>query len=109
MLQPIGIDQWSYELELKYGMRDGLTCPVGGRWLVAFWSRKDLSNILTQPNRIVIVAAANFAALRLEQLAGPDPKRIGSRGRLTPREQAVLRLVSTGAQGRDVAQALGPW
>ena len=107
MFQPIGIDQWSYELDLKYGMRDGLTCPVAGRWLVAFWSRKDLSNILTQPIRIVIVAAANFAALRLEQLAGLDPKRVGSRGSLTPRELAVLRLVSTGVQHGDVAQALG--
>jgi DNA-binding CsgD family transcriptional regulator len=107
MLQPVGIDQWSYELYLKHGMRDGLTCPVGGRWLVAFWSRKDLSNILTQPMRIVIVGAAHFVALRLEQLAGPDPKRVGSRASLTPRELAVLRLVSTGAQHGDVAQALG--
>ena len=30
-----------------------------------------LSNILTQRCRIMIFAAANFAALRLEQLAGP--------------------------------------
>ena len=29
ILQPIGGDQWSYELALKYGIRDGLTCPVG--------------------------------------------------------------------------------
>ena len=106
MLQPIGTDQLAYELGLKYGMRDGFTCPVGGRWAVGFWSRKDLSNILTQPIRIMIVAAASFAALRLEQLAGPDPKRIGSRSCLTPRELAVLRLVSAGAQSQDVARAL---
>jgi DNA-binding CsgD family transcriptional regulator len=106
MLQPIGTDQCAYELGLKYGMRDGFTCPVGGRWMVGFWSRKDLSNILTQPIRIMIVAAASFAALRLEQLAGLDPNRIGSRSLLTPRELAVLRLVSTGAQSQEVAQAL---
>jgi DNA-binding CsgD family transcriptional regulator len=54
----------------------------------------------------MIFAAANFAALRLEQLAGPDVNRIGSRARLTSRELAVLRLVSTGGQTHDIAQAL---
>ena len=78
MFQPVGVDQWAYELALKYGMRDGLTCPVGGRWVVTFWSRRDVSNILTAPIRILLVAAANFAALRLEQLAGPDPDRLGA-------------------------------
>jgi DNA-binding NarL/FixJ family response regulator len=65
------------------------------------------SDILKQPARIMIFAAANFAALRLEQLAGPDTSRIGSRARLTSRELAVLRLVSAGGQTRDIAQALG--
>jgi DNA-binding CsgD family transcriptional regulator len=107
MLDPIGIDRWVYELALKYGMRDGLACPVGGRWVVTFWSRKDLSKVLTQPMRIVIVAAASFAALRLEQLTSLDANRIGKRARLTARETAALRLVSMGQQCHDVAQALG--
>jgi DNA-binding CsgD family transcriptional regulator len=107
MHQPIGIDQWSYEVALKHGMRDGFFCPVGGRWAVAFWSHRELSNILTPPIRIMVFAAASFAALRLEQLADPDPARVGSHSRLTPRELAVLRLVSTGAQVKDAAQALG--
>ena len=107
LFEPIGIDRWGFELALKYGMRDGLTCPVGGRWAVAFWSRRVLSNVLTQPCRIMIFAAANFAALRLEQLAGPDINRVGSRARLTNRELAVLRLVSTGGRTQDIAQALG--
>jgi LuxR family quorum sensing-dependent transcriptional regulator len=106
MFQPVGIDQWPYDLALKHGMRDGLICPVGGRWVVAFWSRKELSNIVTPAMRIVIYAAASFAALRLNQLVDPDPNLVGSRGHLTPRELAVLRLVSTGAQCREVAQAL---
>src|SRR5262245_13846170 len=59
MFEPIGIDRLKYELELKYGMRDGLACPVGGRWVVVFWSRKELSRILTQPLRIMIFAAAS--------------------------------------------------
>ena len=105
-MQPAGIDKWTYDLALKYGMRDGLTCPVGGRWVVAFWSRKELSNVLTQPIRIVLFAAASFAALRLEQLADPDPSRFGPRVQLTPRELAVLRLASIGAQSSEVAEAL---
>ena len=107
MFQPVGTERWSHELALKHGMRDGFTCPVGGRWVVAFWSRKDLSKLLTGRMRIVIHAAASFAALRLEQLADLDPNMVGSRTRLTPRELAVLRLLSTGTQFREVAQELG--
>jgi DNA-binding CsgD family transcriptional regulator len=106
LMQPIGVDKWAYELNLKYGMRDGLTCPVGGRWVVGFWSRKELSNVLTQPMRILIFAAASFTALRLEQLVDLDPDRFGPRSQLTPRELAVLRLASTGAQSSEVATAL---
>jgi DNA-binding CsgD family transcriptional regulator len=106
LFQPIGIDNWTYDLALKHGMRDGLTCPVGGRWVVAFWSRKELSNIVTRPMRVMICAAACFAALRLEQLAEPDPGRVGAHSQLTARELAVLRLISTGAQFREVARAL---
>lgn len=107
LFQPIGVDQSSLDLALKHGMRDGFTCPVGGRWVVGFWSRRELSNVLTRPMRIVLYAAASFAALRLEQLVAPDPTIFGTRGHLTPRELAVLRLVSTGAAFREVAQALG--
>ncbi len=107
MHQPIGVDTWTYDLARKHGMRDGLTCPVGGRWVVAFWSSKELSNIVTQPLRIMILAAASFAALRLEQLVDRDPSIFAQHAHLTPRELAVLRLVSTGAQTREVAKALG--
>lgn len=89
MCQPIGIDRWTDDLALKYGMRDGLTCPVGGRWVVVFWAKRDLSKILTVPMRIMIFAATSFAALRLEQLVGPDSHRLASRESLTPRETAV--------------------
>ena len=106
MLQPIGVDEWAFDLFFKHGMRDGLTCPVGGRWVVAFWSRKELSNIVTPATRIMLYAAASFAALRLNQLVDSDPNLLGSRSHLTPRELAVLRLVSMGAQCREVAQEL---
>jgi LuxR family quorum sensing-dependent transcriptional regulator len=107
MFQPIGIDKWSYYLAYKYGMRDGLTCPVGGRWVISFWSRKELSNVVTRPSRVMVCAAVSFAALRLDQLVEPDPNMVGSHGHLTPRELAVLRLVSSGAQLRQAAQELG--
>src|SRR5688572_14379789 len=68
MLDPIGIDRWPYELALNYGMRDVLVCSVGRRWILAYWSRKVLGKALTQPYRIILFAAASFAALRLEQL-----------------------------------------
>jgi LuxR family quorum sensing-dependent transcriptional regulator len=107
MFQPIGVDTLTYDLGLKHGMRDGLTCPVGGRWVLVFWSSKELSNIVTRPIRIMICAAASFAVLRLEQLVDPDPNLFGQHAHLTPRELAVLRLVATGAQSREVAQELG--
>ena len=103
---PIGADRWSVELALKYGMRDGLTYGVGGRWILLFWSRKELSHILTPPNRILIAAAASFAALRLEQLVDADVDRIGSLPKLTARELAALRMVSVGRQTGEIAKQL---
>jgi hypothetical protein len=70
MLEPVGVDLWSHELALKYGMRYGFTCPVGGRWAIAFWSKRVLCNILTPASRILLQTASSFAAQRLEHLAG---------------------------------------
>jgi DNA-binding CsgD family transcriptional regulator len=106
MFEPVGIDRWAYELALKYGMRDGLTCPVGGRWVVAYWSRKVLSNTLSPQLRALLFMAGNFAAIRLEKIVGPDPRRIGKRLSLTPRELSVLRLASNGHRTRRIAQLL---
>ena len=72
ILEPIGMDRWSDELFLKYGIRDAFSCPVAGRWVVVFWSRKDLSKVLERQTRNMIFAAASFSALRLEQLTRPD-------------------------------------
>jgi LuxR family quorum sensing-dependent transcriptional regulator len=105
IVEPIGIDRWSDMLFVKYGIRDVLSCPVGGRWVVVFWSRKALS--IKQQTRNMIFAAASFSALRLEQLTRPDFARTERPARPTPREIAVLRLISTGAQNREAAKALG--
>jgi DNA-binding CsgD family transcriptional regulator len=107
MLDPIGIDRWPYELAHKHGMRDGLTCSVGRRWLIAYWSPKVLCNVLTQPMRIILFAAASFAALRLEQLIDHDPRWLGKRPRVTARELAVLRGVSIGRRTEEIAKSLG--
>jgi DNA-binding CsgD family transcriptional regulator len=107
MFEPLGVDRWAYELGLKYGMRDGLTCPVGGaRWVVVYWSRKVLSNLLTPQLRALLFMAANFATIRLEKVVGPDPKRIAKQVLLTPRELSVLRLASHGCRTRKIADLL---
>jgi LuxR family quorum sensing-dependent transcriptional regulator len=106
MLDPVGIDRWPYEVSLKYGIRDALTCSVGRRWLVSYWSPKVLSTILTQPMRIILFAAASFAALRLEQMIDHDPRWMGKRAKVTPRELAVLRLMSMGKRTEEIAKAL---
>ena len=106
-LEPVGVDRWPYDLALKYGIRDALTCCVGQRWLVAYWSRQVLCNSLTHPLRLLLIAAAGFAASRLDEAIGHDPERFGNRRRITPRELAVLRLVSLGMASNDIARQLG--
>ena len=106
MLEPVGIDRWPHDLALQYGMRDGLTCSVGRRWLVVYWSPKVLSQVLTQPMRIILFAVASFAALRLEQLTSDEARWPGQRARITPRELAVLRLLSMGRRTEEIAKAL---
>jgi LuxR family quorum sensing-dependent transcriptional regulator len=106
MFEPVGIDRWAYELGLKYGIRDGLTCPVGARWVIVYWSRRVLSQTLSPQLRALLFMAANFAAIRLEQIVGPDARRIGKQVTLTPRELSVLRLASNGHRTKRIAQLL---
>jgi LuxR family quorum sensing-dependent transcriptional regulator len=107
ILAPIGADRWGFELALKYRIRDAFICPLGGRWLVLFWSEKVLTGILTEPLRIVIFAAASFAAMRLEKLIEIRAEREGAYTPLTPRELAVIRLLSLGKSIRDITVHLG--
>jgi len=106
MLDPVGIDQWPFELALKYGIRDALRCPVGRRWLVAYWSSRPIGSELTRPLRILLQAAAGFTALRLEQIMEYEPDPHHERVHLTPRELAALRLVSLGRTTEEVAKLL---
>jgi DNA-binding CsgD family transcriptional regulator len=56
---------------------------------------------------MLLIAGAGFAAARLEQVIGEDLKRSGEQPRITPRELAVLRLVSLGMASNDIAKRLG--
>jgi LuxR family quorum sensing-dependent transcriptional regulator len=105
-LEPVGIERWSVDLAIKYGMRDGLTCPVGGRWAIAYWSRQVLTDALSAEVRALLFMGASFAAIRLDRIVRMQPERIGTNGFLTPRELAVLRLMSLGHQIRAVAELL---
>ena len=106
-LEPIGIDRWPYDLARKYGIRDALTCCIGQRWLVAYWSRQVMCNLMTHPLRILLIAAAGFVASRLEQVIGDNPNRFPNQSRITARELAVLRLVSLGMGSNEIAKRLG--
>lgn len=105
-LEPLGIDRWPIELAMKYGIRNSLTCPVGGRWVVIFWSPHSLSQRFSEELRAILFMGATFAAIRLQKLVGSQPGRIGKSAALTPRELAVLRLMSLGHQVRETAQLL---
>jgi len=107
MLEPIGIDRWPYDLGLKYGIRDTLTCAVGRRWIVTYWSRKSMCQLLTPTHRLLLYAAATLVALRMDQLVERDPRWEDKPVRVTPRELAVLRLMSIGRQTSEIAHALG--
>jgi DNA-binding CsgD family transcriptional regulator len=105
MFEPVGIDRSAYEVGLKHGVRDGLTCPVGGSRRVVT-SRKVLFNRLSPQLRALLFMAANFAAIRLEQIVGPDAQRVGRQVLLTARELSVLRLASNGYRTRKIAELL---
>jgi DNA-binding CsgD family transcriptional regulator len=106
ILEPLGIDRWPVELALRYGMRDCLTCPVGGRWIVVYWSPQVLSR-LTPEQRALLFLGASFAAIQLQKIIEPVPSRLGRGACLTPRELAVLRLLAEGKRVAETADLLG--
>ncbi|WP_439542839.1 response regulator transcription factor [Hyphomicrobium sp.] len=106
MIEPLAIDRWPFELALKYGMRDRLNCPVGGRWVVSYWSRNVLCERLSDEARAILFMGGTFAAIRLQKVIGPQVSRIGKGVTLTPRELAVLRLLSIGHPSAEIAELL---
>ena len=72
--------------------------------MVAYWSKNVLH--LTPEERALLFMGASFAAIRLQRLIEPNVKRIGTGSSLTPRELAVLRLLSNGTRVREAARLL---
>jgi DNA-binding CsgD family transcriptional regulator len=107
MIEPLGGERWPFELALKYGMRDRLNCPVGGRWVVTYWSKSVLTPRLSEKARAILFMGATFAAIRLQKLVPANPERLGTGAALTPRELAVLRQMSLGHQLKEAAELLG--
>ncbi|MBU2532038.1 MAG: LuxR C-terminal-related transcriptional regulator [Alphaproteobacteria bacterium] len=107
-LDLVGEDRWSVELAHRFGIRDALACPVGGRWLFAFWSSDVMTDRLTPIVRAMLFMAANFAVIRLDRLIGaPRPAAHRSdKFNLTARELAVLRCLSDGNRIADTARIL---
>jgi LuxR family quorum sensing-dependent transcriptional regulator len=105
-LNPVGVDRWPFELALKYKMRDGFLCPVGGRWAIGFWSPTVLASSFDQEAHGLLVMASTAAAVRLERVVGEDPERVGSLHRLTARELSVLRHAADGKSLAEIAKAL---
>jgi DNA-binding CsgD family transcriptional regulator len=104
-LEPIGVDRWAVELNLKHGMRDFFACPIGGRWIFAYWSPKILQ--LEDDQRALLYLGAAFATTRLQKLAPPHTGRLGKGASLTPRELSVLRSLSLGHRVAEISKGLG--
>jgi hypothetical protein len=104
-LEPIGVDRWGVELNLKHGMRDFFGCPIGGRWIFAYWSPKLMH--LEENQRALLYLGAAFATTRLQQLAPPFTGRLGKGARLTPRELSVLRSLSLGRRVAEISKDFG--
>ena len=104
-LEPIGIDRWAIELNLKYGIRDLFGCPIGGRWIFAYWSPKTL--LLKQDQRALLYLGGAFATAQLQKLAPPFAARLGKGANLTARELSVLRALSLGQRVGEISKDLG--
>jgi len=104
-LEPIGVDRWAVELNLKHGIRDLFGCPIGGRWIFAYWSPKAMQ--LQPHQRALLFLGASFATTQLQKLAPPFTGRIGKGASLTPRELSVLRWLSLGHRIAEVGEDLG--
>jgi DNA-binding CsgD family transcriptional regulator len=104
-LEPIGIDRWAVELNLKYGIRDLFGCPIGGRWIFVYWSPKPMQ--LQPDQRALLYLGASFATTQLQKLAPPFTGRLGKGVNLTPRELSVLRSLSLGHRIAEISKDMG--
>jgi len=104
-LEPIGVDRWAIELNLRHGIRDYFACPIGGRWIFAYWSPKPLK--LEEDQRALLYLGASFATTKLQKLAPPFTGRVGQGACVTARELSVLRSLSLGQRVAEIGKDLG--
>lgn len=105
-------ERWIFDLLAKYGIRDGLVCPVGispyaGLWLFGYWSPKVLKSLAADARRIVQTISVN-GAYRMEHLASRY-KRHRKRARrpvLSARQTSVLQMMADGIDMKAVAERL---
>ena len=105
LLEPIGIDRQTAELNLKYGVRDIFTCPIGGRWIFSYWAPKPMP--LQQDQRALLYLGALFATTHLQKLCPLSSERASKGHALTPRELSVLRSLSLGYRAAQISKDLG--
>jgi DNA-binding CsgD family transcriptional regulator len=101
--KPTREDRWIIDLEISYGMRDGLYVPAG-RWIMVYWSSQVLK--LARETRATLSFAAIHAAARLEEIVRhrfPEKRP----PQLTTREVVVLRGYSLGQSSEEIAADLG--
>ncbi len=73
IIEPLAAERWPFELALKYGIRDRLNCPVGGRWVVSYWSKTVLTPRMSEKARAILFMGGTFAAIRLQKLVRLSP------------------------------------
>ena len=103
-LEPLGVDRSALELTHRYGIRDTLTCPVAGRWIVVFWSKELLAKTLTSERRGMLFMAATLSAIKLQKLTSLYEQRLGGVTNLTAREISVMHRLSLGKRTKEIAE-----
>lgn len=104
--EPKGTDRGALELSHRLGIRDTFACPIGGQWLVVFWSRNVLVPKLTPARRALALMGATSAAIRLQKITTDLSDHAGMIASLTARENTVLRLLSMGRRIKEIAEYL---
>jgi DNA-binding CsgD family transcriptional regulator len=104
LVKPTGDDRWVQELAYRHGIRDVFYCPNGG-CMVVYWSPKPLR--LDATTRAVLQLAAGATAARLRALSRRSARQEEPDPGLSPRQRAVLRLVSLGLSLHETADHLG--
>jgi len=98
-LNPVGRDQWMFDIRQDHGIRDALVINHK-RCVISYWSSRSLKG-LERETRMELNASGAIAVQRLYELM-PKQKRVVSVD-LTPRELAVLEHLARGLRVPAIA------